>query len=301
MNEALLLLPDALLILLGFVLCRRTRLDRPVWDAVERLVYYVLFPVLLFTSVLSSPLNASTTGALALSGAGVVLAGVIASYALGHVPGVDRGLQSSGAQVAFRFNSYVALALAERLFGPAGLSWMAVLTAVAVPLANLAAVYPMARHGGQRYGRELLRNPLIVATLLGLAGNLMGLRLPETLLAAGHKLGQAGLPLGLMAVGAGLRLGALGVAPLLAGSLLGIRHLLLPLVGLALALTMPLNTVQAACLLLFAAMPTAPACYVLAVRMGGHGGFVAGLVTASTVLGMATIPMWLILLRGLPA
>ena len=52
MSNALLLLPDFLLIVVGFVLCRFTALNRPVWEAAERLVYYVLFPVLLFNSIL---------------------------------------------------------------------------------------------------------------------------------------------------------------------------------------------------------------------------------------------------------
>jgi len=46
-------------------------------------------------------------------------------------------------------------------------------------------------------------------------------------------------------------------------------------------------------LLAFAALPTASSAYVLAVRMGGHGPFVAGLITLSTLLGMASIPIWL--------
>jgi predicted permease len=41
----------------------------------------------------------------------------------------------------------------------------------------------------------------------------------------------------------------------------------------------------------FAAMPTASSCYVLAARLGGHAGFVAGLVTVSTLLGMLSIPL----------
>ena len=70
----------------------------------------------------------------------------------------------SGAQVAYRFNSYIALALAERLQGAAGLAWVALLIALSVPLANVAAVWPLARHGGHSYGRELARNPLIIST-----------------------------------------------------------------------------------------------------------------------------------------
>jgi predicted permease len=46
---------------------------------------------------------------------------------------------------------------------------------------------------------------------------------------------------------------------------------------------------------LFASLPTASSAYVLAARMGGDGGFVAGLVTLSTMLGMVSVPLWLAL------
>ena len=87
------------------------------------------------------------------------------ALAIGRWPGVDRRLHASGAQVAFRFNSYVALALAERLDGAPGLAWMALLMALCVPLCNVAAVWPLARHGGHSYGREIARNPLIISTV----------------------------------------------------------------------------------------------------------------------------------------
>ena len=35
------------------------------------------------------------------------------------------------------------------------------------------------------------------------------------------------------------------------------------------------------------------------MRMGGNGPYVAGLVTVSTLLGMASIPLWLAALRQL--
>ena len=65
MSNALLLLPDFLLIVLGFVLCHRSALNRPVWEAAEKLVYYLLFPVLLFNSILKSPLQPAQTVSLA--------------------------------------------------------------------------------------------------------------------------------------------------------------------------------------------------------------------------------------------
>ena len=103
-----------------------------------------------------------------------------------------------------------------------------------------------------------------------------------------------------MAVGAGLRFGALRDAPRLAAALLAIRHIVMPGTALALVLLTPLAPVQKLVLVLFAAMPTASSAYVLAARLGGHAGFVAGLVTVSTLLAMLTVPAALAALDAMP-
>ena len=287
----LLLLPDFLLIVAGYLLCRHTLLDRQVWDGVEKLVYYLLFPILLFVAILRQPLQAGSLLAFAGCGLAVVGAGIAMAYGLGRWPGVDARTHASGAQTAFRFNSYVALALAERLGGVQSVAWIALLIALCVPICNMAAVWPMARHAGQNFGHELLRNPLIIGTLTGLLGNALDLHLPDLAGNALTRVGSAALPLGLMAVGAGLRLGALREAPWLAAGLLTIRHLLLPLLAIVLVLWTELPPAQAMVVVAFAALPTASSAYVLAARMGGHGAFVAGLVSLSTLIGMVGLPL----------
>jgi hypothetical protein len=291
MTQILLLLPDFLLIVLGYVVCRYTALNRPVWDCVERLVYWLLFPALLFVAILRQPLQAGALFTFAGCGLTVVACGIALAYALGQWPGVDARTHASGAQTAFRFNSYVALALAERLGGVQAVAWIALLVAVCVPLCNVAAVWPLARHGGQHFGRELARNPLILATVTGLLANIAGLQLPEMMQITLTRVGAAALPLGLMAVGAGLRMGALSEAPGLAAGLLGIRHVALPLLAIALVRMVGLPPAQQTVVVAFAALPTASSAYVLATRMGGHGAFVAGLVSVSTLIGMLGVPL----------
>ncbi len=299
MANPFLLLPDFLLILLGFAICRRTALDRPVWEAAEKLVYFLLFPVLLFGSILKSPLQLGPAASLATVGVGTALIGIVVALSIGRWPGVDRRLHASGAQIAYRFNSYIALALSERLYGATGLAWMALLIALSVPLCNVAAVWPLARHGGHSYLREIARNPLIISTVLGLIANAAGLVLPEVLATVLQRIGVAALPLGLMAVGAGLTFGGLKAAPRLAIALLAIRHALMPVVAIGLALAIHLAPEQRGIVVLFGALPTSAASYVLATRMGGDGSFVAGLVTISTMLGMLSVPFWLATLGAL--
>ena len=299
MPDLLLLLPDFALIALGYLICRHTPLDRPVWDGAERLVYYLLVPCLLFQSIVKNPIRVADIASLGGIGLAIVGTGIALAYALRRLPGVDPMTHASGAQTAFRFNSYVALALAERLAGAPGVAWQALLMAVCVPVCNVAAVWPLARQGGQGYLKELAKNPLIVATLAGLVCNLAGLQLPSLASVTLSRIGAAALPLGLMAVGAGLHFGALRESPGLAAGLMAIRHLALPAVGIALAILLQLPPAQQTVIVAFAAMPTASSAYVLATRMGGNGAYVAGLVTVSTGLAMLGLPAALLVLGWL--
>ena len=300
MYYAQLLFPDFSLIVIGYLLCRHTALNRPVWQAVEGLVYYFLFPVLLFQSIVRTPLDLQAASGLMGAGLALGLTGIALAYALPHVPllgrWIDRRDHAASAQVAFRFNSFIGLALAERLLGAQGLQLIAVLIGVCVPLFNVGAVWPMTRHAQRGFMGEIVRNPLIIATASGLVANLLGFSIPEFLAPTVTRIGAASIALGLMAAGAGMQFQSLARGKLLGASVLTIRHLLSPVIAWLLARAFRLGAAETTILLTFAALPTASSCYVLAARMGYNGPYVAGLVTLSTALGVASLPFALAVL-----
>jgi len=302
-NYLQLLIPDFSLILCGFLVCRYTALNRTVWEQVDALVYYFLFPVLLFQSIVRTTLDLVSASSLIAAGWSMGLMGVLLAYALPHLPGLRGRIpvrdHAASAQVAFRFNSFIGLALADRLAGPQGLLLIAVLIGVCVPVFNVAAVWPMARQGQRGFARELLRNPLIIGTASGLCANLLGLHIPAWMEPAVTRVGAASLALGLMAAGAGMQFRALARGKVLGISVLSIRHFLMPLIAFGLCHLYGLSAVQTTILLAFSALPTASSCYVLAARMGYDGAYVAGLVTLSTLLGMLSLPFALGVLRPL--
>jgi predicted permease len=293
-NYAELLAPDFSLILLGFLLCRYTALNRAVWEQAEKLVFFVFFPVLLFHSIVKSPLDLSATSGLIVGGLTLAGSGIALAYVLPYLPWlgarIDRREHAACAQIGFRFNSFIALAMAERLAGPEGLLLIAVLIGVCVPIFNMAAIWPMARHSETHFGRELLRNPFIIATVSGLLANLLGFHIPNWLEPSVSRIGAGSLALGLMAAGAGMRLGSMKEAKALSVAVLLIKHMMMPLVALFLSHALGLSKAQTLVLLAFSALPTAPTAYVLAVRMGYNGPLVAGLVTLSTLMGLLSLP-----------
>ena len=298
MSVVLLMLPDLSLVLIGWLLSRSPTWARPFWDGLERLVYHVLFPCLLFLSVWRAPLafGQSMPAIISVVVAGGV--GMLAAGLAGRVLTPDPRRLASGAQCAYRFNTYVALALAQRLGGDEGIALCALLVGIMVPLCNVAAVVALSRHAGGNVAREIARNPLIIATLLGLTANLAGWQFPEPMVATLGRLSSAALATGLLTVGAGLVFGSAGgrreSADLpLSLWITGVKLVLTPAVAMLLVWLLKADPLSQRIAVMFAAMPTASSCYILAVRLGGDGPYVARLVSLSMLTALLTLPFWL--------
>jgi malonate transporter len=296
-----LLLPDLALIALGWVLHRTLLREPTFWSGLEKLTYFILFPALLFVTVSRTPILPAEAIPVLAAALGAVAGAMMLAYAARALLRPDTRQFASGVQCAFRFNSYIFLALSHRMAGDPGLALAALIIGVAVPPINVAAVWPLARTSGEPLMRELIRNPLLVATVAGLIANLAGIRLPGLLATSLDRLGSASLVLGLLSVGAGLKLGqSAAIDPGLRASALrliawfsSVKLFAMPLFALALVRVFELDPMPAQIVVVYAALPTAPAAYVLATRMGGDGALVAALISVSLVGSAFTIPFWL--------
>jgi predicted permease len=291
---ALALLPDFALILLGAGLRRALHLGDHFWTGLEKLVYYVLFPALLFSGLVKTRIDWSAAAPMIGVAAAAMWTGMLLGLVARRWP-ISAISFASQYQCAFRFNSYIGLAVAGTLYGVSGIAAMGIVVGLMVPQANTAAVWMLARHGETGVWRELARNPLILATLAGVAANLAGFEPPAVMLQFLGRLAEAAIALGLLAVGAGLRLVGTGGAAThtAAGYLLAVKLVAMPAMALLLIRWFGLTGIHADIALIFAALPTSSSAYILAQRMGGDGARVAWLISVSTLLGMLSLPLWL--------
>jgi predicted permease len=295
LSTALLILPNFVLILVGLVLARRFDYGRDFWGGLEKLVYYVLFPALLFRSLAVAKIDLAQSGWLAAAACAFTLAGFGLSLLAKPIFHLDEKLSATGSQCGYRFNTYVGLAVAGSLFGTQGVALAALLLGVMIPLANFCAVAVLAKHGERGFLMELVQHPLVVSSVVGFAWNAAGLPLPGFADQTLSLLAQTALPAGLLAVGAAMRIEP-GQGPAGAHAWwLAVKLAVVPAIAWGLAILIHAGPLEAQVLVLCAALPTATNAYILAIRMTGDGRAVATQVTVGTVLSMATIPAWLAL------
>ena len=293
MSAALLLLPDFLLIGLGALLRRSRLFDSAFWGGVERLVYFVLFPALLFRSLASSPLSPADAGRLAAVGLGFTVAGMALSALARPLFRLPEPTFAACFQCGFRFNTYVALAAASRLGGAEGVALMSVLLGLLVPVVNVAAVAMLARGRGMPVVGAIARNPLVLACIAGLAWNFARLPLLDLPARVLELLAAAALPLGLLAVGAGLKFDRSTLPwPALAWWN-AVKLVALPAIAYVLAPMAGLSPLERQIAVVMAAVPTATSAYILAVQMNGVGAPVAMLISSGTLLAAVTLPLWI--------
>ena len=298
LSTALVLFPDFALILLGVAVRRWMKLGDHFWSGVEKLVYFLLFPALLVNAILKSTLKLGTALPLVGAALAAMLVAMVLAWPTRRIFSLSPMAFASVFQCGFRFNSYIGLAAVGLLFGAPGVATMGLVIGAAVPLANLAAVSMLARHGDVGVWREIAKNPLIWATAGGFMLNTAGFVPPLPLSLLLGRLADGAVALGLLAVGAALRFDATpGRLPLFSWLLI-VKLLAKPLAAWGIGTLSGLNGLALQVLVLFAALPTASSAYILAMRMGGDGASVAWLISASTLVSMLTLPLWAVWLIG---
>ncbi|NIY74509.1 AEC family transporter [Thalassospira sp. HF15] len=298
------LLPTFALIVLGYVLRERKFLPDSFWPGAEKLTYFVTFPALLFSNTAKADLGSLPLLGIATAMLGTIAICTILILAVRPVLKVSAPTFSSLVQGAIRPNTYIGLAVAAALLGTHGLTVTALCVALVVPTVNVISVLACA-HLGDNDGkpgvlsllRDVAKNPLLMACVLGSAFNFIGIGLPPIVGPFLEVLGRAALPIGLLAVGAGLDLSAARRAGFPVGvSTLG-KLAVSPAIAAGLCMLLGLPATELAAVVLYAALPCSASAYVLARLMGGDAQMMASIITVHTLAAIATMPVIAILVQ----
>lgn len=299
------LIPVFSLIALGAVLRRFKLLTPEGWSALERLTYFVLFPPLMFMSIVEGRFAGGEALWLGLTLAATVATMGALMLTMRPLLAKDGAQFSSVFQAGIRWNGYVTLGVLAGLYGDEGVALSAVGFATLVPMNNVMSVLVLSRYAGsepapfKRVVRSIITNPLIISTVVAILLVSVGVRVSKPVGETLNLLGDATVALGLICVGAALDISSMKEArwPLIAGTLL--RLVVMPAVTVGLAYAIGLSSMVFQVAVVCASAPVATSAYILSRQLGGDSKLMANIITLSTLLSLFTIPATILLAQML--
>ncbi|MGQ7249797.1 AEC family transporter [Halomonas sp. V046] len=296
-------LPVFAMVFIGALLKRLGWIDQAFVNTASSLVFRATMPTLLFLSILradpDTDFNLSLVGFyLGVSALAFIL---IWLWSLKRCPREDRGVFVQGA---FRGNcGVVGLALAANMYGDLGLS-LGGLMAGAIIVLNLVlsavilAIYsPVVSSRPGAILKDVATNPLIIGIVSAVPLSYLGVTLPDWLMTSGDYLASLSLPLALICIG-----GSLGIEAARRSSLLSLeasawKLVIMPALGVVLAVPLGFRGAELGILFLFLASPGAAVAYVMARAAGGNEGLAASIIVVSTLLSLVTISVGILVLK----
>lgn len=297
--------PVFAMVFMGLVL-RKTRLiDEGFIQTASTLTYKATMPTLFFLSIWQADLQSAFNAELVLFLCTATLLGFLGSWwwASHFVAYSQRGVFVQGA---FRGNcGVVSFALVASYYGAYGLSVGGVLVGFTILLFNVLSVLilsiysPTLKFSPAAVCRELLKNPLIIAVVLGMLASAIQLHIPQWLLKSADYFAGLTLPLALICVGGTLSLAGVKASGVAAMQSSAIKIGILPVLACAAAWAIGIEGRDLIILWMFFSSPTAAASFAMAVAAGGDGKLAANIIALTTLVSIATMTLGIYVLTAL--
>lgn len=295
-------IPMAIMVAIGMLLRTVNLTDEPTMKKVDKLVFNVFMPMLSFYNIYKTDFSKLTNVGYIVFGCGLLTLLFIASMVI--VPKFVKPMPTAAAlgQAIFRTNYLIfGAAVAESIYGAGNFGMVTLLGAVAVPMYNAQAAILLerARNGNaspKKLALAIIKNPTVIATVLGISVNLLGIVLPVLILDVVQDLAGLTTPLSFLSIGVTLKLGAVEKKTYLVSGVL-LRLVLVPMVIVPLAVLCGYRGQELCALMILFAAPTAVSSYPMAVAMGADGDFAAQMVAYTTIFCLPTIFLWTLLLN----
>ncbi len=284
------LTPVFFLILLGYFFKRVSFPSSSFWPMVDRLTYYVLMPSLLIYKLSVAKVDLSGTKEIIYVAVLSIFLLFLILLILNYFTKFKGESLTSIVQGAIRFNVYVFLAFIDVLYGDKGLVIVSILMAFVIPFINILSISTFAIYlrdknfSLKNFLVSILKNPLIIACLVGLAINFSEIHMPMIMLNSLSILSNAALPMGLLSVGFGFEFRYIRYAKTELFIAVFAKLILLSLIIYYFAYLFGLSRESLSILIIFGSMPTAVSSYILARELRGDTKLMASIITLQTLL-----------------
>ncbi len=299
-------MPLVLMMATGFLLRKVGIVTEDALRVVNRIVYYVGIPTLVFYSVVTDRTPARWQYALWVIG--TIVAAFVLTMILARFLSKDPGRRGTIVQGAFRSNDGIfGLAVASALLGEANTGTMAFTLVISATLFGIGGVlcYELNRGGKVKIGKVLfntLKNPILIAAALAFLVRFTGVTLPYVILKPIEYFKHMCTPLGFLVLGGLLSFRSLKEDWKIVTVVSAVKLVVLPLLFCSLAYFVGgLRGAELASLFIVFASPTAMSCLPMASELGGDVKLAGEFIAVTTVLSLLTVFLYLTFFGGILA
>lgn len=297
--------PVFILMLLGYILKVLKVADKRGFDVVNKLVFKVFLPVLLFYNIYKTPATKIFDTRLIL----FTVIGIFVVFFCGYfaVFGLSRDNSKRGVMLQgfFRTNfAILGVPLVSYICGESAKGLASLMVAVIVPFFNVLAVIALERFRGGRNKlhifqmfKGIITNPLIISCVIGFLFYRFNIHLPNMVERSVSDIASVATPLAIIALGAGFEFSGIGGYAREIIIVMFARLILIPAAILAVAIFCGFTGEALACLLITFGGPIAVSSFVMAQQMGGDEKLSAQIIVISSALCLFTLFFWIFTLN----
>lgn len=292
---------------LGYLLVNYTSLaDRKLTKQANAIVFKIFLPCMLFYNVYQSDIGAEIRSRIKLciwAAGGLLILFVLLCLI---VPKVVKQENQQGVviQGIFRSNYVIfGVAVVQNMYGVKSTTTAAILSAILVPMYNFLAVVALSIFGEKRETDwkkiilDIVKNPLIISSVLGIIFSLLGIRLPTAVDTTVQDLAKLSTPIAFMILGGDLDFSKVRGNLKVASVVLTIKLVILPLIMIPMIVMMGYRDADLLSGLLAYQTPVAVSSYIMAQQAGADGQLAGQLVVFSSVLSIFTLFVTILILR----
>lgn len=299
--------PVFFLMVLGYFLVNYTSLaDGKLTKQANAIVFKIFLPCMLFYNVYQSDIGSEIHSRIRLciwAAGGLLILFVLLCLIVPRIV-TQENQQGVVIQGIFRSNYVIfGVAVVQNMYGPKSTTTAAILSAILVPMYNFLAVVALSIFGEKREKDwkkiilDIIKNPLIISSVLGIIFSLLGIRLPTAVDTTVQDLAKLSTPIAFMILGGDLDFSKVKGNLKTAFVVLTIKLVILPLIMIPMVVMMGYRDADLLSGVLAYQTPVAVSSYIMAQQAGADGQLAGQLVVFSSVLSIFTLFVTIFILR----
>ncbi|MBQ6583469.1 MAG: AEC family transporter [Mogibacterium sp.] len=298
-------IPLTLYLVIGYAVRRFGLLSGPEVRRVNHMIFIVFFPPMMFENIYGADIGQVLDWKLIGFGIGFILFEYFLITLF--VRRVEKDPKSRGAMIQAIYRSnfvLMGLPIAMNIFGKGNVSVTAMMIMFVVPLFNVLAVFTLEYYRGGRANyldmvKKICQNPIILGAIAGILALVLHIQVPAPLLKVIGGMADATTPMALILLGASFNIQSVQRDRRnLSICLIG-RLIVIPAIGLTLAVLLGIRGVGFVTLIAMLAAPTAVSSFTMAESMDSNGELAGNAVIFSTPISCVTLFLWLFLFKSL--